>query len=119
MTRAPRKLVCVLGAYRNLMGCNVITDTAYFAGNPPYSIRPYSSHVAGGGRGPRSPQPSVCGPYTLCSLGGWPIGAAFPGWPADVAGPRTPLLVGGAITLLATLIACVGARDVLWKAREA
>jgi MFS family permease len=50
----------------------------------------------------------VMGMYTLCSLGGWPIGAAFLGWLADVAGPRTPLLVGGAITIVATLIACVG-----------
>jgi len=60
----------------------------------------------------------VMGIYTLCALGGWPIGAAFLGWLADVAGPRTPLLVGGVITILATLIAFVGARGVLRKARE-
>lgn len=56
----------------------------------------------------------VMGIYTLCSLGGWPIGAAFLGWLADVAGPRAPLLVGGAITIATVVVACAGAKDMIW-----
>jgi hypothetical protein len=43
--------MCVSRAYRNMLDHNVITDAAYFTGNTPYSIRPYSSHVVGEGRG--------------------------------------------------------------------
>jgi MFS family permease len=57
----------------------------------------------------------LMGIYTLCSLGGWPIGAMFLGWVADVGGPRSPLLVGGAVTVVAAVLASVDARHMIRK----
>ncbi|GAA2810331.1 MFS transporter [Saccharopolyspora taberi] len=46
----------------------------------------------------------VMGLYMLVFLGGKPLGGLASGWLAEVLGPRSPLLVGGLLSLVATLV---------------
>jgi MFS family permease len=46
----------------------------------------------------------VMGLYMLVFLGGAPLGSPLVGWAAEVFGPRTSLLVGGLISLVATVV---------------
>ncbi|MGH3941317.1 MAG: MFS transporter, partial [Pseudonocardiaceae bacterium] len=45
----------------------------------------------------------VMGLYMLLFLGGKPIGGPLMGWIAEEIGGRAPIVVGGAVTVLATL----------------
>lgn len=44
----------------------------------------------------------IMGIYTLCTIGGWPLGAIALGWLADTFGPHSPLIAGGAVTMVAS-----------------
>ncbi|MGJ0119728.1 MFS transporter [Williamsia sp. MIQD14] len=56
----------------------------------------------------------VMGVYMLCFLGGTPLGSPLLGWLAQVTDPRAPLILGGAISVVAT----VGCIAVLMRVRH-